>query len=224
MAARSGLDPFGSPDILIDQNIGNAYRNVRLVARYMELVIKLANSFEDGSLIPNIGEPGKDGKDGTNGKDGKDGKDGTIITEAILLSAISKYLIDHPIRDGRDGRDATDAQVATQLLSYFTQHPVKNGTNGVGVVDINIVDNHLMFSMSDGKTIDAGELQRTDLITIFNTLSNSTQISNNVEGFMEAFPLLDTGFSAIKATLLVEKGERLELTRRMDVLEGGVIG
>ena len=75
------------------------------------------------------GLPGAKGERGTDGKDGRDGKDGLIGLNGVNGK---------PGKDGRNGKD---------------------GADGVSVVDAEIAaDGNLVFKLSDGKIIDAGEL------------------------------------------------------------------
>lgn len=76
MGFRSGFDPCGSVDLMIDQNLGGAYKNVRIVAMHINQLIKVAGGFEDGSLIPNIGEKGDKGDKGDTGAKGERGDTG----------------------------------------------------------------------------------------------------------------------------------------------------
>lgn len=76
MGLRSGFDPCGSLDVMVDQNIGGAYKQVRTVAMHINKVIKIANGFDDGSLIPNIGEKGDKGDKGDTGAKGERGDTG----------------------------------------------------------------------------------------------------------------------------------------------------
>ena len=75
------------------------------------------------------GLPGAKGERGTDGKDGRDGKDGLIGLNGVNG------------KSGKAGADGTD------------------GKDGVSVVDAEIAaDGNLVFKLSDGKIIDAGEL------------------------------------------------------------------
>jgi len=75
------------------------------------------------------GLPGIKGERGTDGRDGRDGKDG--------LNGLSGV-------NGKSGKDGRNG---------------KDGADGVSVVDAEIAaDGNLVFKLSDGKIIDAGEL------------------------------------------------------------------
>lgn len=91
------------------------------------------DTIEIKTLIPiERGERGRDGKDGRNGKDGLPGRDGV---DGVGI----------PGKDGADGKTG------------------KSGKHGVSVVDAEIAaDDHLVFKLSDGEIIDAGELPKAD--------------------------------------------------------------
>lgn len=90
-------------------------------------------------------QKGDKGEQGVAGKDGKPGKDGADG------------------KNGTDGKDGADGKAG------------KNGKDGVSVVNSEIAaDGHLVFTLSNGKIIDAGDI---DLIGKQQTMI-STQLSN----------------------------------------------
>jgi len=94
---------------------------------------------EVAQTIPEKGNPGPQGKDGRDGLDGKDGKDGRDGLNGL---------------DGKDGRDGKDGKDGPA------------GEDGVSVVDANIeFDGSLVFTLSDGSEIDAGQINVFEGIT-----------------------------------------------------------
>lgn len=90
-------------------------------------------------------QKGDKGEQGVAGKDGKPGKDGADG------------------KNGTDGKDGADGKAG------------KNGKDGVSVVNSEIAaDGHLVFTLSNGKIIDAGDI---DLIGK-QQMMISTQLSN----------------------------------------------
>lgn len=90
-------------------------------------------------------QKGDKGEQGIAGKDGKPGKDGADG------------------KNGTDGKDGADGKAG------------KNGKDGVSVVNSEIAaDGHLVFTLSNGKIIDAGDI---DLIGK-QQMMISTQLSN----------------------------------------------
>jgi hypothetical protein len=91
---------------------------------------------EVAQTIPEKGNPGPQGRDGRDGKDGKDGKNG--------LNGL----------DGRDGKNGVDGKDGL------------DGEDGVSVVDATIAfDGSLVFTLSDGSEIDAGQINVFEGIT-----------------------------------------------------------
>jgi len=91
------------------------------------------------------GDKGDSGRDGKDGKNGKDGRDGK----------------DGVGKDGKDGKIGNDG---------------KDGKDGVSVVDAEVaVDDHLVFKLSNGNIIDAGELPSAGNRSTQHIISNSLQ-------------------------------------------------
>ena len=107
----------------------------------VKIVLADGRTFDLGSLK---GEDGKDGVDGKNGLDGKAGFDG------------------HNGSDGKNGTDGKDGADGKNGLDGKDGVDGKNGTNGkdgVSIIDVVInSDKHLIISLSDGTTKDAGSL------------------------------------------------------------------
>lgn len=92
--------------------------------------------------VNGIGINGKDGKNGINGKDGLNGKDGIGIAGINGTNGIN----------GKDGISITGAQGIQGIAGT-------NGKNGVSIVAAHIdCSCHLILELSDGTTIDAGQL------------------------------------------------------------------
>lgn len=110
-------------------------------------VIKLAKKGEKGDK-GDKGDAGLPGIDGKNGIDGKDGRDGVDGKDGVAGVA------------GKNGKNGT------------------NGLNGVGIVDVSLAaDNHLMVSMTDGREIDAGDLELL-ISGVASQVQVNTQVAN----------------------------------------------
>lgn len=101
-------------------------------------------TLSDGTVLdmefptPKDGIDGKDGKDGKDGRDGIDGKDGKDGVDG---------------KDGKDGLDGKDGQDGADG---------KDGEDGLSIVKVEIKNNHLICTLSDGSTIDAGEMPTSE--------------------------------------------------------------
>ena len=103
----------------------------------MELID--GRTFDLGNLKGEDGKDGLDGQDGIDGEDGQDGKNGVNGTDGADGSNGSSG------SSGRDGRDG------------------KDGKDGISIVDVAInSDQHLIVTLSDGTTKDAGYIMGTD--------------------------------------------------------------
>lgn len=92
-------------------------------------------------------EPGAPGADGEKGDPGPAGADGRTPTDAEILAVVQQVVAANPPapgRDGADGRDGTD------------------GRDGLSVTAVAIVGGRLIFTLSDGSTLDAGSLPDTE--------------------------------------------------------------
>jgi len=91
------------------------------------------------------GDNGTDGRDGSNGADGDDGADGKDGQDGI---------------DGQDGTDGTNGINGQDGLDG-KDATATDGADGVGV-DNTSVDKrgHLIVTLTDGRTIDAGKLPK----------------------------------------------------------------
>lgn len=100
---------------------------------YLGIVQKLNKKIQELSVNPPKGEKGDKGDPGEPGRDGRDGRDGKDGADGSAGPAG---------RDGVDGKDGED------------------GENGVSVVDATVdIDMHLVFTLSDGREIDAGSIE-----------------------------------------------------------------
>ena len=125
--------------------------------------------------VPKDGTNGKDGKDGKDGVDGKNGVDGVDGTDGVGISNVE-------INDGgdliiflTDGRKINVGRVVGHNGVGF------RGPNGIGIKDVEIKDEHLFVTLTDGSVIDAGSIHGgtiTETDPIF-TNSPSYGITNN---------------------------------------------
>lgn len=126
---------IGSAPIAKPVSIKAQIEATRLVVeKELAPIVSRLDTLEIKTLIPiERGEQGKAGRDGKDGKNGEPGRDG----------------IDG--RDGRDGKDGKDGKKGDK------------GDNGASIVDVEIaLDDHLVFTRSDGVVIDAGKLPSSD--------------------------------------------------------------
>lgn len=114
-----------------------------------------------------VGPAGRDGADGKDGKDGKDGINGVDGADGA------------PGPAGANGTDGSD------------------GADGVSIVSVMIdFDKHLVVTLSNGDTIDAGSIEDLagNLSPTYNvSVRNTTELSSNIDlnnkGFTAKFML-----------------------------------
>jgi hypothetical protein len=96
-------------------------------------------------------------------KDGKDGRDGANG------------------RDGKDGRPGRDGSVGPRGANGADGRNGRDGTDGVSVTDANIdFDGSLIISLSNGRTINVGEVVAPDLAERIKVITNGGGTSQSV--------------------------------------------
>lgn len=79
-------------------------------------------------------------------------------------------------KDGKPGKDGADGKNGTNGKDGADGKPGKNGKDGVSVVSSEIAaDGHLVFTLSNGKIVDAGDLD----IIAKQQMIVSTQMAND---------------------------------------------
>ena len=138
---------------------------------YGELVITYTNG-QISTLGKVIGADGKDGKDGadgkdgvngTNGQDGKDGEDGISISKSEINSKgelVITYsnnevenlgvVVGSKGADGKDGVNGADGKDG------------EDGKDGIGIEDIKIESGNLFITLSNGTTMNLGNIKGAD--------------------------------------------------------------
>ena len=104
------------------------------------------------------GTPGRDGVDGAPGRDGVDGKDGLNGRDGMDGA---------PGQNGTNGRDGQDGAPGRDGIDGAPGRDGTDGQDGVGITAVAIDErNHLILSLSDGSTQDAGLLDAVDQATL----------------------------------------------------------
>jgi hypothetical protein len=139
------LNKPGIQGIQGEQGIGISsidHRNGDLIIYTSDGIKYVLGGVDGKDGVNGVGINGKDGKNGTNGKDGLNGKDGIGVTGTNGANG----------KDGKDGLSIVGAQGSQGIAGT-------NGKNGVSVIGARIdCSGHLILGMSDGTTIDAGQL------------------------------------------------------------------
>ena len=107
------------------------------------------------------GEDGKDGADGEDGKDGADGEDGVGIKDVainaenkLFITLTNGTVIDLGNIKGADGKDGVDGEDGKDGA---------DGKDGISITKSEInEDGELVFTFSDGKTVNVGKVVGTD--------------------------------------------------------------
>jgi len=121
------------------------------------------------------GKDGADGKDGVNGTNGKDGKDGISIAKSEINSKgelVITYsnnevenlgiVVGANGRDGVNGADGKDGVNGADGKDGVDGEDGKDGKDGVGIEDIKIVNGNLAITLTNGTTMDLGNIKGAD--------------------------------------------------------------
>ena len=161
---KDGQDGVGIKGITLVKSTG-------LVDTYL---ITYTNGATSTFTVTN-GEDGQDGVNGApgqDGADGKDGKDGVGIASVevnadgelvlIFTNGTSLNLGRVVGSDGKDGADGEDGKDGVDGAPGQDGADGKDGKDGVGIAGVEIVDGKLVITLSNGSTIDLGNIKGED--------------------------------------------------------------
>jgi len=118
------------------------------------------------------GADGKDGKDGVDGTNGKDGKDGISIAKSEINSK-GELVITYSNNEvenlgvivganGKDGVNGADGKDGVNGADGKDGDDGEDGKDGVGIEDIKIVNGNLSITLTNGTTMDLGNIKGAD--------------------------------------------------------------